>query len=152
MRYIGHQDRPASPQVSTHDLVFGTLTSVLSVSSTSDGNIADHARTICPDGVDTALELVGTRTLPDTLPATRVHRVVCFTGMLSNQWTRARHLPDRLPPTPGPPHLRRRRHRPAVATGDAIVPIHRTYCLDEIAVAHADMEAGRATGKLVVLP
>jgi NADPH2:quinone reductase len=40
----------------------------------------------------------------------------------------------------------------AVAAGDAIVPIHRTYRLDEISLAHADMEAGRATGKLVVLP
>ena len=39
----------------------------------------------------------------------------------------------------------------AVATGDAIVPIHRTYRLDDIATAHADMEAGLATGKLVVL-
>ena len=28
----------------------------------------------------------------------------------------------------------------------------RTYTLDEIATAHADMEAGNATGKLVVLP
>jgi NADPH:quinone reductase-like Zn-dependent oxidoreductase len=40
----------------------------------------------------------------------------------------------------------------AVAAGEAIVPIHRTYRLTEIAEAHADMEAGRATGKLVVLP
>lgn len=40
----------------------------------------------------------------------------------------------------------------AVAAGDAILPIHRTYRLDDIAVAHADMEAGHATGKLVVLP
>ena len=34
----------------------------------------------------------------------------------------------------------------------AHVPIHRTYRLDEIAQAHTDMEAGRATGKLVVVP
>jgi NADPH2:quinone reductase len=32
------------------------------------------------------------------------------------------------------------------------VPIHRTYTLDEIAQAHADMEAGAETSKLVVLP
>ena len=38
-----------------------------------------------------------------------------------------------------------------VSIGDAIVPIHRTYRLGEIALAHADMEAGRATGKLVVV-
>jgi NADPH:quinone reductase-like Zn-dependent oxidoreductase len=40
----------------------------------------------------------------------------------------------------------------AVSGGDAVVPIHRTYRLDEISQAHADMEAGQATGKLVVLP
>lgn len=40
----------------------------------------------------------------------------------------------------------------AVATGDAHVPIHRTYQPDDIALAHQDMEGGRATGKLVVIP
>jgi NADPH:quinone reductase-like Zn-dependent oxidoreductase len=40
----------------------------------------------------------------------------------------------------------------AVAAGRLTVPIDRTYALDEIAQAHADMEHGRATGKLVVLP
>ncbi|MCB0994170.1 MAG: zinc-binding dehydrogenase, partial [Acidimicrobiales bacterium] len=49
-----------------------------------DGNVAEAVRAIVPDGVDAALELVGTPTLPDTLRATRVHGVVCFTGMLSN--------------------------------------------------------------------
>jgi NADPH:quinone reductase-like Zn-dependent oxidoreductase len=39
----------------------------------------------------------------------------------------------------------------AVAAGRLTVPIDRTYALDEIAQAHADMEHGRASGKLVVL-
>ena len=39
----------------------------------------------------------------------------------------------------------------AVAAGDAVVPISRVYQLDEIRQAHADMEAGSATGKIVVL-
>ena len=37
-----------------------------------------------------------------------------------------------------------------VAAGRLTVPIHRTYTLDEIATAHADMEAGNATGKQLV--
>lgn len=45
------------------------------------GEIVDEVRKIVPDGVHIALELVGTPTLPDTLQATRVHGVVCFTGM-----------------------------------------------------------------------
>ena len=49
--------------------------------------VAPLVRHILPAGVDAALELVGTPTLPDTLAATRIHGTVCFTGMLSNQWT-----------------------------------------------------------------
>jgi len=128
-----------------------------------DGNVADQARVIFPDGVDTALELVGTPTLPDTLRATRIHGVVCFTGMLSNQWTVRDFYPiDYLPrgvrltayggdATDLPTQVLQG-FLDAVAAGDAIVPIDRTYRLDEIAEAHADMEAGRATGKLVVIP
>ncbi|MGW4249158.1 alcohol dehydrogenase catalytic domain-containing protein, partial [Nocardia sp. NPDC004722] len=51
-----------------------------------DGAVAPRIREILGDGVDTALELIGTPTLPDTLRATKVHGVVCFTGMLSNEW------------------------------------------------------------------
>ena len=128
-----------------------------------DGDIAPAVRRIAPEGVDIALELVGTPTLPDTLRATKVHGVVCFTGMLSNQWTVRDFYPiDYLPNgvrltaySGGAADL------PAevlqsflddVAAGRLTVPIHRTYTLDEIATAHADMEAGNATGKLVVLP
>lgn len=128
-----------------------------------DGDVAAQVRDLIADGVDTALELVGTPTLPDTLRATRVHGVVCFTGMLSNQWT----VPDFYPIDYLPRGVRLAAYGgdasdlpapvlqnflDAIAAGDALVPIHRTYRLDEIGQAHADMEAGRATGKLVVLP
>ena len=128
-----------------------------------DGHVAAQVRSLIPDGVDTALELVGTPTLPDTLRATRVHGVVCFTGMLSNQWTvrdfyPIEYLPRgvRLTAYGGdasdlPPAVLQEFLDDAAA-GQAHVPIHRTYRLDEIAQAHADMEAGRATGKLVGLP
>jgi NADPH:quinone reductase len=81
-----------------------------------DGRIADRVRDIVPIGVDTALELVGTPTLPDTLIATRLHGVVCFTGMLSNEWTVRDFYPiDYIPrgcgspPTPARPPICRRR-------------------------------------------
>ena len=122
-----------------------------------------QVRRIRPGGVDVALELVGTPTLPDTLRATRVHGIVCFTGMLSNEWTVPDFYPIGYLPNGRPPHrLRRRGGRPprrgppafldGVAAGRLTVPVDRTYTLDEIATAHADMEAGNATGKLVVLP
>ncbi len=128
-----------------------------------DGEIADQVRDLIPGGVDRALELVGTPTLPDTLRATRVHGVVCFTGMLSNEWT----VPDFYPIEYLPrgvrltayggdasdlPRAVLQEFLDAVAAGEAIVPIHRTYRLEEITDAHRDMEAGRATGKLVVVP
>jgi NADPH:quinone reductase len=125
------------------------------------GRIAAQVRDILPSGVDTALELVGAPTLPDTLAATRVHGVVCFTGMLSNQWT----VPDFYPIDYIPRGVRLTAYAgdasdlpsgvlqdflDAVATGHAVVPLHRVYRLEEISTAHADMEAGTAVGKMVV--
>ena len=126
-----------------------------------DGNVARQVREVFSDGVDTALELVGTPTLPDTLLSTRHHGVVCFTGMLSNVWTvrdfyPIEYLPrgvrltayhgeaDDLPP----PVLQE--FLDAVAAGEAVVPIDRVYRFDQIVDAHEAMEAGAATGKLVV--
>jgi NADPH:quinone reductase-like Zn-dependent oxidoreductase len=126
-----------------------------------DGQIAAQVRDIVPGGVDTALELIGTPTLPDTLAATRVHGVVCFTGMLSNKWT----VPDFYPIDYLPrgvcltaysggaadlPSAVLQDFLDAVAAGHAIVPLHRVYQLDEIRLAHAEMEAGTAAGKIVV--
>ena len=127
-----------------------------------DGRIAGRVRDIVPDGVDLALELVGTPTLPDTLAACRLHGVVCFTGMLSNQWTVPDFYPiDYIPRgvrltayTGGaadlPPNVLQS-FLDAVAAGEAVVPIHRVYQLDEIRQAHDEMEGGTATGKIVVL-
>src|SRR3954447_17254451 len=127
-----------------------------------DGDVAAQVRAIVPTGVDAALELVGTNTLPDTLHATAVHGVVCFTGMLSNQWTVEDFYPiDYIPSgvrltayggeaTDLPAGVLQA-YVDAVAAGRLTVPIHRTYALDEIAQAHADVESGVATGKLVVV-
>ena len=125
------------------------------------GAVASAVRDIVPEGVDTALELVGTPTLPDTLRATRVHGVVCFTGMLSNAWTVKEFYPiDYIPrgvrltayggdASDLPAHVLER-YLVAVAEGRLAVPIHRSYTLDEIVQAHTDMESNSATGKLVV--
>jgi NADPH:quinone reductase len=127
-----------------------------------DGQIADRVRDILPGGVDTALELVGTPTLPDTLAATKVHGVVCFTGMLSNQWTVSDFYPiDYIPRgvrltayTGEATDLTAeilQKFLDSVAAGTAVVPIYRVYHLSQIRQAHVEMEAGSATGKIVVL-
>ncbi len=126
-----------------------------------DGRVAAHVRELLPDGADHAVELVGTPTLPDTLRAVRVHGVVCFAGMLSNVWT----VPDFYPIDYLPRGVRLSGYHgdaadlpadvlqdflDAVAAGTATVPIDRVLPLEKIAEAHAVMESGSATGKLVV--
>ncbi|HEY8719287.1 zinc-binding dehydrogenase [Pengzhenrongella sp.] len=125
------------------------------------GTISAAVRAIVPDGVGGAVELVGTPTLRDTLQATAVHGTVCFTGMLSDEWT----VPDFYPIDFIPKGVRLTAYSgeasdlpahvlqeflDAVANGDATVPIGRIYTLDEFAQAHRDMESGAVTGKLVV--
>uniref|UniRef100_UPI003D89F1BE zinc-binding alcohol dehydrogenase family protein n=1 Tax=Gordonia sp. B7-2 TaxID=3420932 RepID=UPI003D89F1BE len=127
-----------------------------------DGDIADKVRALTDGGVDGAVELVGANTLRDTLRATRTHGVVCFTGMLSDQWT----IPDFYPMDYLPNGVRLTAYGgsatdlpPAVlqdfiddvATGTISVPVAKTYRLDEIVEAHTDMENGALTGKGVVL-
>lgn len=126
-----------------------------------DGEVAGQVRAILPGGVDTALELVGTPTLPDTLRATAEGGVVCFAGMLSNQWT----VPDFYPIGYLPRGVRLSAYSgdardlppevvqeflDAVAAGTATIPLDRVYDFDRIVEAHTRMEAGEATGKIVV--
>lgn len=127
------------------------------------GQIAHLVRNILPNGVDTALELVGTPTLPDTLAATRIHGTVCFTGMLSNQWIVPNfypiaYLPNgvRLTAYGGdsadlPPAILQG-YIDKIASGTLMLTPGQVYSfsLDEIRQAHTDMEHNRAVGKLVV--
>lgn len=126
-----------------------------------DGNVSAKVREIVPQGVDAALELVGTNVLPDTLRATSVHGTVCFTGMLSDAWT----IPDFYPIGYIPNGVRLtayggessnlpaealQRYVGLVEQGRLPLRIDRVFTFDEIAEAHRIMEEGRAVGKLVV--
>ena len=127
-----------------------------------DGQIADRVRALVPGGAQAALELVGTPTLRDTLRATRVHGTVCFTGMLSNQWT----VPDFYPIDYLPTGVRLTAYGggsadlPAevlqgyldrLAAGTTSLGPIRVHRLDDIREAHADLEHNRTFGKHVVL-
>ncbi|WP_173080491.1 alcohol dehydrogenase catalytic domain-containing protein [Phytohabitans rumicis] len=126
------------------------------------GAVAAQARRIAPDGVDAALELVGTPTLPDTLAATRVHGTVCFAGMLSDQWT----VPDFYPIGYLPTGVRLtayggeaidlpapvlQRYLDRIAGGTLSLGPSHTYRLDQIREAHHALDTNTASGKLVVL-
>jgi NADPH2:quinone reductase len=127
-----------------------------------DGNVAAQVRVLYPDGVDAALELVGTPTLPDTLRATKVHGTVCFTGMLSNEWIvkdfyPIGYLPSgvRLTAYGGNssdlPRGVLQRYLEGIADGSVDLGPTQVYSLDEINQAHDDMEQNRAVGKQVVV-
>ena len=126
------------------------------------GEVADQVRLLFPDGVDKALELVGTPTLYDTLRATKVHGIVCFTGMLSGQWT----IPDFYPIDYIPRGVCLTAYSgeagnlpPAVlydfltdiSAGKITIPIDQVYSMEQIQQAHSHMESGQAKGKLVVI-
>ncbi|MFE4544621.1 zinc-binding dehydrogenase [Arthrobacter sp. NPDC056727] len=126
------------------------------------GNIARTVRDIFPQGVDAALEIVGTPTLPDTLRAVRVHGTVCFIGMVSNEWTVKDFYPIAYLPrgvrltayggnASDLPQATLQAILDDVAAGRLHFPIHHVYDgLEQVRQAHADMEANAATGKLVV--
>lgn len=128
-----------------------------------DGDIATQVRRRVPGGVDGAIELVGVNVMKDTLRAVRTGGTVCFTGMLSDQWT----IPEFYPMDWLPNGVRLTAYSgeatdlttdtlqgflDAVADGRAVVPVGHVYRLDEIVQAHRDMEAGTVGGKAVVLP
>jgi len=127
-----------------------------------NGTVAARLRDLVPAGVDGAIELVGVDVLKDTLRAVRPGGTVCFTGMLSDEWTIADFYPmDWLPngvrltaysgeaaDLPGPVL---QDFLDAVAQGQAVIPLGRVYQLGQIVEAHHDMEAGTVGGKGVVL-
>jgi NADPH:quinone reductase-like Zn-dependent oxidoreductase len=127
-----------------------------------DGHIADQIRKLVPRGVDGAVELVGANALKDTLRSVRTGGTVCFTGMLSDQWTIPEFYPmDWLPngvrltayagDAADLPQAELQAFLDAVTAGRARIPVGRVYRIDDIVQAHKDMEAGTVGGKAVVI-
>jgi NADPH2:quinone reductase len=125
------------------------------------GEVAASVRALVPEGVDAALELVGTPTLPDTLASTRVHGTVCFTGMLSNQWVVPNFYPIAYLPrgvrltayaggSADLPGEVLQRYIDRLAAGEVRLGPIRVYALEQIREAHMDMEHNRTFGKMVV--
>lgn len=127
-----------------------------------DGDIASRVRELVPGGVDGAIELVGVNVMRDTLRSVRTGGTVCFTGMLSDDWT----IPEFYPMDWLPNGVRLtaysgeaadldaqvlQAYLDAVAEGAALIPVGHVYAMDEIVQAHRDMEAGTIGGKGVVL-
>jgi len=127
-----------------------------------DGSVESAVREVLPGGADGAVELVGVNVMRDTLKSVRPGGTVCFTGMLSDEWTIAEFYPmDWLPngvrltaysgEAADLPALVLQGFLDAVAAGKAVVPVGRTYQFGQIVQAHHDLEANRTGGKAVVL-
>lgn len=126
------------------------------------GEIATEVRRLTGRGVDGAIELVGVNVMRDTLRATRPGGTVCFTGMLSDEWTIPEFYPMEWLPNgvrltaysgeaEGLPAEVLQDYLDSVAAGSAIVPIGRVYRIDDIVQAHRDLEANTVGGKGVVV-
>jgi NADPH:quinone reductase-like Zn-dependent oxidoreductase len=129
------------------------------------GDLPGAVRRVWPDGADGVLDLVGGPDLLDALRATAAGGTVCNTGLLGGRWVIPQFEPLVDIPTgvrlttyvsstvePGTGAVALQRIADDVAAGAYSAHLHRTFPLEEIAAAHAYMEANRATGKVVVIP
>lgn len=126
------------------------------------GAIAGALRNIRPEGVEKVLELIGTRSLKDSLKCIKPRGMVCMTGILGNEWTMKEFTPMGDIPSLG---------RLTVYMGDAenlskdllqdfidkveagtiVLNIDSVYTLDQMVEIHEAMENSRASGKMVVV-
>lgn len=126
------------------------------------GPLADRLREVWPDGPDHVLDLVGARTVADSLRLVRRGGTVCVAGSLSG-WSVRDFEPIAMIPSgtrltafhsddaKGRTDLLQR-VVDRVEAGVYRPNVDRVFALDEIRAAHRYMEDDRATGKLVVIP
>jgi len=115
-----------------------------------NGNIKEQVKKLFPDGVDKVLELIGTRTLKDSLKCIKPGGMVCMTGILGSEWTLKEFTPMGDIPSLGrltvymgeAGNLQKESLQEfinAVESGDIRITIDRTFKLDEIVDAHKYM-------------
>lgn len=126
------------------------------------GQIAGAVRELYPDGVDHVLELVGTVTLRDSFYTVRPKGVICFTGILGNEWVLREFSPFEIPSTVKLTTYSSetiakdatealQRIVGLVEAGQYRLNLDRVFRMEEIVEAHHYMDAGHACGKLVVI-
>ena len=127
-----------------------------------DGSVNEQVRTIYSEGVNKVLELVGTRTLKDSLKCIAPMGMVCMTGILGNEWTMKDFTPMGDIPSlgrltvymGGSKDLAKeflQEFIDQVKKGTVNLNIDRIFNLDDVPLAHQYMEESKHSGKLVVL-
>lgn len=126
-----------------------------------DGSIKDQVREIYPNGVNKVLELIGTRTLKDSLKCIAPKGMVCMTGILGNEWTMKEFTPMGDIPSLGRLTVYMGESKNLskellqdfiddVEKGNIKLNIDKVFQLSEVAKAHQYMEDNRAKGKIIV--
>ncbi|MDA0197121.1 MAG: zinc-binding alcohol dehydrogenase family protein [Bacteroidetes bacterium] len=126
-----------------------------------DGSVVQQLRELIPQGVHKVLELIGTRTLKDSLKCIAQKGVVCMTGILGSEWTMKSFTPmgdihslGRLTVYMGEAGNMNKNllqdFIQAIEDGNIKLNIDKIFSLDQIVEAHQYMEGNHAKGKLVV--
>jgi len=127
-----------------------------------DGYVSSHLKKIFPNGIDKVLELIGTKSLKDSLQCIKQKGMVCMTGILGNEWTMKEFTPmgdipslGRLTVYMGDAENLDKSHLQefidAVEKGAIKINIDKVFELEQIRDAHTYMETNQAKGKLVVV-
>ncbi len=126
-----------------------------------DGSVASLLSKLFPEGVKKVLELIGTRTLKDSLKCIGSKGIVCMTGILGNEWTIQNFTPMGDIPSLGRLTVYMGESKNLskdllqafinkVEKGNIKLNIDSVFQLDQIVKAHQYMENNLAKGKLVV--
>jgi NADPH:quinone reductase-like Zn-dependent oxidoreductase len=126
-----------------------------------DGTVRDKVRNLYPNGVHKVLELIGTRTLKDSLQCIAPKGIVCMTGILGNEWTMEKFSPMGDIPSLGKltvymgeaANLRKESLQEfiqVIEKGIIKLNIDKVFNLDQIVEAHEYMESNQAKGKVIV--
>ncbi len=127
-----------------------------------DGSIEEQVRKIYPNGVSKVLELIGTRTLKDSLKCIAAKGMVCMTGILGNEWTMKEFTPMGDIPSLGRLTVYMGESKNLskellqefiddVEDGKIKLNLDKIFRLSEVAKAHQYMEDNKAMGKIVII-
>ena len=126
-----------------------------------NGSVKDQVTEIYPNGINKVLELIGTRTLKDSLKCIAPKGMVCMTGILGNEWTMKDFTPMGDIPSLGRLTVYMGESKNLsknllqefineVENGKINLNINSVFNLDQVAEAHQYMEDNKAKGKVVV--
>jgi len=126
-----------------------------------NGSVVNQLWELFPEGVHKVLELVGTKTLKDSLKCIGYKGIVCMTGILGNEWTMKNFTPMGDIPSMGRLTVYMGESKnlskellqdfiDEIEKGNIKLNIDSAFRLDQIVKAHKYMESNHAKGKLVV--